>query len=314
MTDLLKKLTIAIPVYNDVKYIGRTIETCLAEAGKIVIYDNASDDGTSEVCAAFAKEHPHVTHLRHEQNVGFYENFRCALFDCETEYFCWLGSHDLLEKNYSLPLLKALEKDAETVLAVGTIQHIDEQGGKLSRTTRSYWVNRVKNKPPLVRMDAFAKKLRDCFMVYGIFRTKALQGAWQATPMLGFDRVLLMQAAGAGKTVYVPESVFYARNMAQERKGSKDQERRAASLNAADGGTVEQSLMPRNLGMVEAALSLVKNEDDLKQALKIIDKINRRYVNRRYYRKLRLAKIAGGVLLGIYLIAMGINQLWLMRI
>lgn len=291
MTDLLKKLTIAIPVYNDVKYIGRTIESCLAEAGKIVIYDNASDDGTSEVCTAFAKEHPHVTHLRHKSNVGFYENFRSALFDCETEYFCWLGSHDLLEKNYSLPLLKALEKDAETVLAVGTIQHINEQGGNLKCITRSHWVNGLKNKPPLARMEAFAKKLRDCFMVYGIFRTKALQGAWQTTPMLGFDRVLLMQAAGAGKIIYVPESVFYARNMAQERKGSEDQERRAANLNAADSGAVERSLMPRNLGMVEAALSLVKNENDLKQALKIIDKINRRYVNRRYYRKLRLVKI-----------------------
>ena len=301
MTDLLTKLTIAIPVYNDVKYIGRTIETCLAEAGKIVIYDNASDDGSSEVCAAFAKEHPHVTHLRHEQNVGAYENFRRALFDCETEYFCWLGSHDLLEKNYSLPLLKALEKDAETVLAVGTIQHIDENGGKLSRMTRSYWVNRVKNKPPLARMEAFAKKLRDCFMVYGVFRTKALQSAWQATPMLGFDRVLLMRIAGAGKTAYVSESVFYARNMAQERKGSKDQERRTSDMVSAGGGPLEQSLMPRNLGMVEAVLSFVKNENDLKIALKTIDKINRRYVNRRFYQRLRAVKIAAGVLLGALL-------------
>jgi len=307
MTELLEKLTIAIPVYNDVKYIGRTIEACLKEAGRIVIYDNASDDGSSEVCAAFAKEHTHVTHLRHEQNIGFYENFRYALFDCDTEYFCWLGSHDLLEKNYSLPLLKALEKEPDVALAVGTIQHVDENGNNLSRVTRSHWVNRVKNKTRLARMDAFAKKLRDCFMVYGIFRTGALKGAWQVTPMLGFDRVLLMQIAGAGKVIYVPASIFYARNLDQERKGSKDQERRAAILNAAGGGTAEKSLMPRNMGMVKAVLDCVQDDKDLKKALKIIDKINRRYVNRRYFQKLRTVKIIAALLLGVLLF-------WLWRI
>ncbi|MBL1147463.1 MAG: glycosyltransferase family 2 protein [Proteobacteria bacterium] len=307
MTELLEKLTIAIPVYNDVKYIGRTIETCLTEAGKIVIYDNASDDGTSDVCAAFAKEHPHVTHIRHAENVGAFENFKRPLFDCDTEYFSWVGSHDLLGKNYAAPILKEMEKDPAAILAVGTIRHIDENGTETGRVSISRWVNKTRNKPPLKRLANCVANLKDCFMIYGVFRTDGLRKAWIDHALLGHDRVMLTKLAGHGNFLYVPGSIFYARNQDKARDAAKDQERRTEVLVAAKEKPLEKSLLPRNLGMVETVLSFVESDKDLKKALKIIDKINRRYVNRRYYQKLRLVKIAAMLLAGALLF-------WLWRI
>ena len=101
MHSLLEKLTIAIPVFNDAKYIGATLQSCINEAAKIVIYDNCSTDGTSDICAELARKYPHVTHIRHPENVGAFENFKRGLAGCQTEYFCWIGSHDLLAPGYA---------------------------------------------------------------------------------------------------------------------------------------------------------------------------------------------------------------------
>ncbi len=297
MDALLKKLTIAIPVYNDVKYIGHTIESCLTEAGQIILCDNASTDGSSEVCAAYAREHPHVTHIRHAENLGAMENFRQPLFDCKTEYFCWVGSHDLLEKNYALPVLETMEQEKDAVLGVGTIQHINESGDNLRRVTKSRWAHRSRNKKPLDRVAACVANLKDCFMIYGIFRTKALQKLWIERPILGHDRVILTRAAAMGKILYVPESIFYARDFPASRNSAEDQQRRTAELVRSGEKPLKHSLLDRHLGMIDVVMGLVKDEKDLKKALPIIGKINRRYVNRRHYQRLRAAAIVTAVML-----------------
>ena len=101
----IDKLTIAVPVYNEAEYIRQTVESCIGEARRIVLYDNASTDGTSDICAALAAEYDTVFHVRHTENIGAHDNMRFALDACETEYFALMVSHDLLEKNYSTPLL-----------------------------------------------------------------------------------------------------------------------------------------------------------------------------------------------------------------
>ena|SRR5690606_12495316 len=112
MDPLLKKLTIGIPVYNEKKFILQTLESCVLQAGTILISDNCSTDGTSDICEEFANSHSNVFYTRNDSNIGMLENFKRPLFQCETEYFQWLGAHDILDKNYTLPLLEAAEQDA----------------------------------------------------------------------------------------------------------------------------------------------------------------------------------------------------------
>lgn len=295
MHPLLEKLTIAIPVYNDTRYIHATISSCLPQAGRIVIYDNCSTDGTSEICADMAAKHPQVTHIRHPENLGAFENFKRGLFECATEYFCWIGSHDLLEDGYALKLLDAAEKDAAVGLVVGTIIQIDEAGKKTGRPTRSTWADTSKEWAPLERVAACVTGLRrDCSIFYGIYRTKIARDAWFDTPCLGFDRVILARTAAAGKIIYVPDAVFYARNLDKSRDKKTDRDRRSDVVSRDK--PLPKNVFTRNKMMVETVLAQAKTYDELTFALKIIEKINRRYQNRRYYQKLRLVKIAAGIL------------------
>jgi len=292
MHPLLSKLTMVIPVYNDAAFIGATLETCKDQAGTIVIYDNASDDGTSDICANFAAKHAHVTHIRHPENIGAHENIRTGLFNCKTEYFSLLGSHDLLGTDYAEPLLAALEKDKSISLAVGTIQHMNENGQPNKHRTDHHWVNDLYNKTPLDRVESFVAKLRDCFMFYGIFRTSAAQKAWFNEPALGFDRVVLVRTAAFGHVTYVEKPVYYARDFNITRNDKQDRARRVESLGTT---TIAKNNVLRNKALAETALALVQTDSDLSQALRIIDRINRRLQNRRYFQRQRLFKIIGGL-------------------
>jgi uncharacterized membrane protein len=229
---------------------------------------------------------------------------RFALDACETEFFALLGSHDLLEKNYSLPLLQKLSADPSLSLAVGTIQHIDEIGKPLKRRTRHNWVNDLQNRPPLARLETFISKLRDCFMIYGIFRTADLRRAWFAEPCLGFDRIVLTRTIALGKIIYVPEAVFYARDFDNVIDVTKQKERRSTILAQH---TVAKDNFLRNKTLADIVLSEAGNMEELTQAFRILEKLNRRLHNKRRFQRQRLKKILAGILLLILLIVLAIH-------
>ena len=41
---------IGIQAYNEVKFVLRTLDSCVKQAKKVVVFDNASTDNTEEVC------------------------------------------------------------------------------------------------------------------------------------------------------------------------------------------------------------------------------------------------------------------------
>ncbi|MBK1637762.1 hypothetical protein CKO24_01665 [Rhodothalassium salexigens DSM 2132] len=56
-----ERWTVVIPAFNEARFIARTLDTLAAQSigtPSIVVVDNASTDGTAEVVARFAAEHP----------------------------------------------------------------------------------------------------------------------------------------------------------------------------------------------------------------------------------------------------------------
>lgn len=72
---LKDKLQICIITYNRKKYIQRTLDQLLAENSPIrdydiIVLDNASTDGTSELIEEYCKSFPNLKHIRHAVNIG----------------------------------------------------------------------------------------------------------------------------------------------------------------------------------------------------------------------------------------------------
>ena len=115
------KVTIGVPTYNGASYISECLETLINqdfEDFTVIISDNASTDGTSDICSAFAAKDRRFQHLRSAETCPAIDNFRRCLTLSNTEFFMWRADDDIAEKNYLSGLVAAMDRSPDAGLAV----------------------------------------------------------------------------------------------------------------------------------------------------------------------------------------------------
>lgn len=76
-------VSIMIPTYNQARYLGKTIESCLEQDYpnlEVVVSDDASTDETAEVVGKYLGD-VRLKYVRNEKNVGRVGNYRSLLFN-----------------------------------------------------------------------------------------------------------------------------------------------------------------------------------------------------------------------------------------
>ena len=94
----MKNVAIGLPVYNGDNYLAAAIESILAQSYgdfDFLISDNASTDGTEEICRAYAQRDRRIRYIRQAQNVGAAANYNLIVPMTDSPYFKW-AAHDLL--------------------------------------------------------------------------------------------------------------------------------------------------------------------------------------------------------------------------
>lgn len=92
-------VSVCVLVWNHLRYVRRTLESVLAQADdviiEIIVGDDCSDDGSSEIVAAFAAAHPGLlVHVRHQQRLGGSENYLDTLSRARGRYIAHLDGDD----------------------------------------------------------------------------------------------------------------------------------------------------------------------------------------------------------------------------
>ncbi len=128
----LELVSIMIPTFNQENYIGRAIESAMAQTYsnlEIVISDDASTDQTEGIVNTYLND-PRVKYFRQEKNIGRVNNYRKNLYEQVTGQ--WVlnldGDDYLLNNNYISEAMKALDNfDAkDTVLICADRYESDE--------------------------------------------------------------------------------------------------------------------------------------------------------------------------------------------
>jgi glycosyltransferase involved in cell wall biosynthesis len=126
--NLRSKVTIGIPVYNEVRFIRETLESAIIQNATVVVSDNASTDGTSEICQEYA-DRGLIQYIRHPENQGAWRNFMYLAEIAVTPYFMWLGGHDILAARYVNSLLEVIESTKDYLLCASNYYNlIDIEG------------------------------------------------------------------------------------------------------------------------------------------------------------------------------------------
>jgi glycosyltransferase involved in cell wall biosynthesis len=124
-------VTIGMPVYNGTPHLQQAL-TALVEQTftdvEILISDNASTDGTADLCRSFAARYPQIRYSRNDENVGAIRNFAIVLERARGKYFMWAAHDDRWDARFVELLVAKLEAEPRAVLAAPTVLHTNEDG------------------------------------------------------------------------------------------------------------------------------------------------------------------------------------------
>ena len=128
------KISIIIPVYNVKKYLVACLGSVLAqnyEDFEVIIIDDGSTDGSSEICDRYAKRHKNIS-VKHQKNHGLSHARNEGIKRATGEYIMFLDSDDEITPD-CLTYLYNLNRRYRTKLSISPINevyhsHIKNQG------------------------------------------------------------------------------------------------------------------------------------------------------------------------------------------
>jgi glycosyltransferase involved in cell wall biosynthesis len=208
-------VSIGLPVRNGERYLDEAVRSVLAqEYGRIelVISDNASDDGTEEICRQFARSDARVRYHRQSQNIGLVPNFNVVLHLACGTYFKWMGDDDWLMPSYVTRCVEVLDDDAELILVTTQQAYVDPDGAVQSA---SYDGTRMRFARPIERFTEMLRLLNESRLLldplYGMMRQDPV--ARLARPIMVFeDQILAARLALAGPFGHVGQVLSYRRS------------------------------------------------------------------------------------------------------
>jgi glycosyltransferase involved in cell wall biosynthesis len=126
------RLSIGLPVYNGERHIGEALEALLGqtyEDFELIVSDNASTDGTSEICLDSARQDHRVRYIRQTRNIGLVPNHIFVLQRARGELFKSAAHDDLYARDLLARCVHALDEDPHAVLAHAWSAVVDSSGG-----------------------------------------------------------------------------------------------------------------------------------------------------------------------------------------
>lgn len=204
-------VSVGLPVYNGERYLRAAIESILNqdyEDFELVVSDNASTDGTQDICRGFARQDSRVRYYRSEVNLGAAPNHNRVFRLARGEYFKWTA-HD--DENYPSLLrecLEAVEGSDSVVLAYPQVELIDQEGG----ATGEYLVSIAsESSRPQQRLARVLCNIDLGTPLYGVVRTDALSRTRLHGSYISADYVMLAELALLGVIREVPKVLLRKR-------------------------------------------------------------------------------------------------------
>jgi glycosyltransferase involved in cell wall biosynthesis len=137
------KVSVIVPIYNQLPFIRETVDSVLAQDHpniELVLSDDGSTDGTSEVLREYAERDPaRVKVVAAERNTGIPGAFNRALDAHTGEYIAWLGGDDVMLPGKLSRQVAVLQARPDAVGCCHDAEVFDSASGKLyGRFTEVY--------------------------------------------------------------------------------------------------------------------------------------------------------------------------------
>src|SRR5918993_3050002 len=227
--DHLPRLSVGLPVYNGETYLPEALDALLGQSYpdfELIISDNASTDGTEEICRRYLALDGRIRYFRQPVNLGAAANHNFVVKQARGEYFKWASHDDLYGRALLLRCVEALDAHPEVVLSHAWQAFIDAEGNIIHRV--DYRLATDSPHAPDRFRDMLFLQGGDDF--YGVMRADVLR----RTPLHGTyhhaEHTLVAELALHGPFYQVPKVLYYRRDHPGRASRVEDKRKRAAKF------------------------------------------------------------------------------------
>jgi glycosyltransferase involved in cell wall biosynthesis len=206
-------VSVGLPVRNGEQYLTEAIESILSQTYRsleLIICDNASTDGTEEICRRFEAADDRVRYFRNESNLGVPLNFNLAVERASGEYFRWSADDDLLQPEYLARCVEVLRRDPEVELCHSQVKVIDEEGSGIMDF--DFPPGYAASASPSKRFGDVLCQDRLGFEIFGLMRTETLRRTRRLGHYVASDRTLRAELSLLGRYHILPQRLFLNRD------------------------------------------------------------------------------------------------------
>jgi glycosyltransferase involved in cell wall biosynthesis len=115
-------VSVLVPVHNQARFLPEAVRSILAqdlEGIEVIVVDDGSDDGSAELCDAFAREDDRVRVI-HQEHRGVASARNAALDAARGEWVAFMDSDDIVGPSHLRTLLDAATAQG-TDIAIGSV-------------------------------------------------------------------------------------------------------------------------------------------------------------------------------------------------
>ncbi|WP_306132219.1 glycosyltransferase family 2 protein [Roseivivax marinus] len=206
-------LSIGLPVCNGAQYLREAIDSILSQTWddfELIISDNASEDETADICAAYAEQDPRVRLIRQPRNLGAAPNYNLLVDEARGRYFKWAAHDDNLRPRFLEACIDALEANPQAVLAYPRTDVIDGAGRVIGPFDDGLDLRGETAEDRLVAYlrRNFMRQRGLCNPIFGVIRTDELRRTKLIQDFLASDLILLAHLSLLGQFAEIPETLF----------------------------------------------------------------------------------------------------------
>ena len=211
MANIKPLVSIGLPIYNEEHFAAEALESLLSQSFgdfELIISDNASTDGTADICREYAEKDPRILYHRLKTNIGGVANTNRTFELSNSEYFFWASGHDLWDRTFISQCLKILEDDESVVLCYPIAKWL-QYDGTVGDVIHSHIETRGLGR--FAKFNIVLWGIQYAYPMYGIMRSSALRKSRLLEYTIATDVLLLTDLSFYGAFAEISEPLLYMR-------------------------------------------------------------------------------------------------------
>lgn len=205
------RLSVGLPIYNSDRFVAESIEALLGQTYdnfELIISDNASTDGTAEICHHYERQDSRIRYFRQPRNIGLAPNHNFVVEQARGELFKWAAGDDLYARDLLERCIEALDNDANAVLAHSWTARIDSTG-TVTGAIEYPMTTSSPSAPERFRSILFDSGGDDD---YGVMRIDVLRRTAMKESYHHADHTIIAEIGLHGSFCQVPEWLYFRRD------------------------------------------------------------------------------------------------------